>query len=119
MAQERSPDEAPQRREDEALGGPAIGGDGVAPGLAGELGVPPHVAGGEDPTMAGAKPTMMGVYETPTLMGRLGGLGPLILVLLVIGVLMLLGYALFAAHEAGAQHAAVSGGAARLAHLLG
>jgi hypothetical protein len=98
MAEEKRLDEGPRRREDEALGGPAIGGAGVAPGLVGGLGVPPPLGGADDPARAGAKPAMLGVYgERPSAASRLGAIGPLVLVLVVLGILLLLAYALFAA----------------------
>jgi hypothetical protein len=101
MAQERITDPERRRRDAETLGRTAIGGDGAAAGLGAELGLPPRAAGSTDPTMAGAKPAMLGVYDAPAPGSRFGALGPLLLVLIVIGVLLLLAYALFAAHGGG------------------
>jgi hypothetical protein len=103
MAEERGIGAEHRRRDAEALGGPAIGGDGVSPGLGAELGVLPSAAGATDPAMAGTKPSMLGVYDRPR--GRFGPLGPLILVLAVLGILLLLAYALFATHGGIGAHA--------------
>lgn len=104
MAQDKRIEAESGRPKASAGGGPAIGSDGVAAGLGAELGVPPRAAGGADPTRAGAKPAMLGVYDQPA-GRRFGALGPLILVLVVIGILLLLAYALFAAHGGGGQAA--------------
>jgi hypothetical protein len=86
-----------RQRDAESLGRTAIGGDGAAAGLGAQLGLPPDAAGAADPAMTGSKPSMLGVYDAPEAGSRFGALGPVLLVLIVIGVLVLLGYALFAA----------------------
>jgi hypothetical protein len=118
MAEERIDPER-RRRDAESLGRTAIGGDGVAAGLGAELGLPREAAGRHDPAMAGAKPAMLGVYDAPAPGGRFGALGPVVLVLAVIGVLLLLAYAVFAAHdEAGAPRAAAAPAPAGLAAAI-
>jgi hypothetical protein len=68
--------------------------------------------------MGGTKPAMLGVYEQPMASGRFGALGPLILVLIVIGILLLLVYVLFAAHGGGGHAADATGSLGTVFRLI-